>query len=141
LIQKIHDHGYKLKINTVINRLNFGENMVEFLNDANASRWKVFQVLPIAGENDEHIGELTITDEQFDLFLKRHRQVEALIPETNIDMKGSYVMVDPAGRFFINSSGKHRYGPPVLEVGIKRGIESLNYDIVKFEKRGGVYDW
>ena len=35
-------------------------------------------------------------------------------------MTGSYVMVDPAGRFFDNTSGYHTYGRPILEGGRKR---------------------
>lgn len=56
-------------------------------------------------------------------------------------MKGSYAMVDPAGRFFDNATGKHNYSRPILEIGQYLAIQQVNYDIQKFETSGGWYDW
>ncbi|SDG94661.1 radical S-adenosyl methionine domain-containing protein 2 [Flavobacterium omnivorum] len=56
-------------------------------------------------------------------------------------MKGSYVMVDPAGRFFDNTTGKHFYSEPILEVGCDAAIQQMNYDALKFDERGGNYTW
>ena len=41
------------------------------------------------------------------------------MPESNELMRGSYVMVDPAGRFFDNVEGGHTYSRPILEVGVE----------------------
>lgn len=108
-------------------------------------RWKVLQALPIAGQNDGRIDDLLITREQFDRFVARHREVETagihLVPESNDLMTGSYVMVDPAGRFFDNVDGVHRYSLPIFEVGVTAALEEVRIDPETFRRRGGAYNW
>jgi radical S-adenosyl methionine domain-containing protein 2 len=40
-----------LKLNTVVNRLNYAEDMRENIESLDPFRWKVFQVLELEGEN------------------------------------------------------------------------------------------
>jgi len=141
LIDQMHHYGFGLKINTVVTRLNYREDMTNFMLTSGAERWKVLQVLPIVGQNDTCISDFTITDEQFKYFLNRHKKVDFLVPESNSAMKGSYVMVDPAGRFFENSKGIHHYSEPILEIGVFEALQSLTYDFEKFIERGGIYNW
>lgn len=144
LVDRIKQHGYGLKINSVISKKNFNENMGEFIRYAKPKRWKLFQVLPIVGQNDLHIANFKISDEQFQLFLDTHnnlRDVTVIVPESNTQMKGSYAMVDPAGRFYDNATGRHHYSQPILEIGSQLAIQQVNYDFSKFVSRGGIYDW
>ena len=144
LIDRIKAHGYGLKINTVVCSKNYTEDLNTFIQYAKPKRWKVLQVLPMEGQNDQNINELKINDDQFQEFLKNHSNLEDvtnIIPETNSQMKGSYAMVDPAGRFFDNATGKHNYSRPIIEIGPFLAIQQVNYDIKKFESRGGWYDW
>ena len=103
----------RLKINTVVTRENCGEDLGGFISRARPERWKLFQVLPVAGQNDGPVDNLLVSLEEFDQYVARNRYVESLgitvVPESNNLMTGSYVMVDPAGRFFDNVSGTHRY--------------------------------
>ncbi|QCE43320.1 viperin family antiviral radical SAM protein [Psychroserpens sp. NJDZ02] len=141
LINKIHQYGYGLKINTVVNKVNYKDNLASFIAKAKPKRWKVLQVLPIKGQNDNKIDAFKITDEEYAHFLDTHKDVETIVPESNDEIKGSYVMVDPAGRFFDNAAGTHNYSKPILEVGIQEALKTMNYDFDKFLNRGGVYDW
>jgi radical S-adenosyl methionine domain-containing protein 2 len=144
IVDNIKGYGYGFKMNTVISRLNFEENMVDFISYAKPSRWKILQVLPIKGENDAHIGKLKITEEEFQYFIDKHsmlKDITKLIPEANNQMKGSYVMVDPAGRFFDNTDGKIKYSQPILKVGGNNAFKEMPYDTEKFLERGGIYDW
>jgi radical S-adenosyl methionine domain-containing protein 2 len=144
LIDKIKSYGYGFKINTVVNRLNYHENMSDLIKFAQPTRWKVLQVLPIIGQNDGTIDSLTITEEQFNTFLTNHSKLETyttIVGESNEMMKGSYAMVDPAGRFFDNTQGKYNYSKPILEIGARLAIQQMNYDFDKFVLRGGVYRW
>lgn len=142
LIAQIHQFGYNLKINTVVNRLNYLEDLNEFIRFANPNRWKVLQALPIVGQNDRQIDAFKISAKEFNFFLHTHRYLNQLIvPETNSQILGSYVMVDPAGRFFDDSEGKHRYSMPILEVGIPQALSQVQYDALKFLERGGLYNW
>jgi radical S-adenosyl methionine domain-containing protein 2 len=56
-------------------------------------------------------------------------------------MKGSYSMVDPAGRFYDNTKGAHTYSKPILEIGARLAIQQMSYDFSKFVSRGGIYNW
>lgn len=138
---RIKKYNYRLKINTVVNKYNFKENMVELISEANPERWKVLQVLPIENQNDKNINDFIISENEFDNFLKNHKEVESMISENNNEMKGSYAMVDPAGRFFDNTKGFHNYSKPIIEVGTDLAIQEMNYDFSKFIKRKGLYNW
>lgn len=141
LVATVKQYGYGLKINTVVNKVNFEESFIEFIEYAKPKRWKVLQVLPMIGQNDKEIDNYKITDSEFNHFKKRHQSIKTLIPESNNAIKGSYVMVDPAGRFFDNSTGTHNYSKPILEVGAQEAIKTMNYNLVKFKDRGGYYNW
>lgn len=138
-IKKIHQHGYRLKINTVVNKLNFDENMVDFIKRSRPKRWKVLQVLPIKNQNDRDIKKFMISNNEFQYFLKTHHEIQTQISECNDEIKGSYVMIDPAGRFFDNSEGKHNYSDPVLAVGVDNAYNQVNYSLKKFIDRKGLY--
>ena len=142
LLTMIQKYDYKIKINTVVNSYNVNENMTEFIHKFKIQRWKVFQVLPIKGENDHFINEMKVSTIQFEEYLNRHYLVgNVLVPENNKQMKGSYAMVDPAGRFFENKTGKLQYSEPILKVGVAKAYSQANPDIKKFLDRGGLYDW
>jgi radical S-adenosyl methionine domain-containing protein 2 len=142
LVNLITSLGFKLKINTVVNKYNYNENLSGFIEVSGTNRWKVFQVLPIKGENDKHIDELKITKEEFNFFLANHEKTKhVLVPENNEEMRGSYAMVDPAGRFFENSTGSIINSDPVLKVGVEKAYDMAHPDSDKFIKRGGVYNW
>jgi radical S-adenosyl methionine domain-containing protein 2 len=138
---KIKKFGYRLKINTVVHRLNWQEDFSEFIIEIQPERWKVFQVLPIEGQNDGKVEEFLISDAQFEAFIQRHQHLACLVPETNEAIQGSYLMIDPAGRFFDNSEGKHRYSSPILAIGIEEALTQIGADYRKFLQRGGVYAW
>ncbi|MDX2303261.1 MAG: viperin family antiviral radical SAM protein [Microscillaceae bacterium] len=139
LCLKIKGLGYRLKINTVIHQFNWKENFSGFITEIQPERWKVFQVLPIAGQNDIAVERFLISEDEFQVFIQRHQQFTCLAPESNEAIKGSYLMIDPAGRFFDNSEGKHRYSQPILEVGIEQSIQEIGVDYSKFLERGGLY--
>nr|WP_321227762.1 viperin family antiviral radical SAM protein [uncultured Psychroserpens sp.] len=141
LVDNIKKYGYGLKINTVVNKVNYKDNLTEFIEYANPQRWKVLQVLPIVGQNDAKIDDFKITTEEYNYFLNTHTDVKTIVPESNDEIKGSYVMVDPAGRFFDNAQGTHNYSKPILEVGVQEAIKTMNYDLGKFLERGGIYPW
>ena len=144
LVDRIKQHGYGLKINTVVNSKNYSENMTDFIRYAQPKRWKLLQVLPITGQNDLNIADFKITEEQFQTFLDSHKGLKddtAIVPESNTQMRGSYAMVDPAGRFYDNAMGKHNYSRPILEIGSRLAIQQVNYDFSKFVSRGGIYHW
>lgn len=140
-----HEARVRLKLNTVLTRLNCDEDMTQLVIQIRPERWKVFQVLPIAGQNDGKVDDLLITGQQFSDFVHYHQQSLpsdiVLVPENNEAMSGSYAMIDPLGRFFDNISGKHQYSDPILEVGVEQAWQQIEFLPERFEARGGNYDW
>ncbi|WP_139959576.1 viperin family antiviral radical SAM protein [Flavicella sediminum] len=141
IIERVRSYSYRLKINTVVNRYNFEENMIDFILKAKPERWKVLQSLRIENQNDDKFDEFEISQEEFNLFIENHKLVETIVPESNDQITGSYVMIDPAGRFFDNTEGTHMYSKPINEVGVNAAMSEMKYDFEKFMNRGGVYNW
>jgi radical S-adenosyl methionine domain-containing protein 2 len=144
IVDRIKSFGYRIKINTVVSATNYQENLSDLIAYIAPERWKIFQVLPITGQNDKHIEDLSVSTQKFFDFVDRHSALESvtrIVPEANSDMKGSYAMVDPAGRFYDNAEGTHNYSLPILEIGARLAIQQVNYDFNKFVKRDGIYDW
>ena len=141
--EEIRKRSIRLKVNTVVNRANHAEDLRPFIQNMRPERWKIFQALPVNGQNDARIGDLTVTYSQFASYVRRNSSVEALgitvVPENNELMTGSYVMVDPRGRFFDNTKGRHSYSRPILEVGVAEALEGATIDTDRFERRGGSY--
>ena len=145
IIGKIKRHGIRLKINTVVNSVNWEEDLTPFIQLAKPERWKLFQVLRVKGQNDAQIADFIITPEQFEAYVERNRIVEndgiSVVPENNEAMTESYVMIDPAGRFFDNTQGFYRYSEPILKVGVEEALKQVSIDPERFRQRGGEYDW
>jgi len=132
-----------LKINSVLTAQNFDEDMNAFIQELAPQRWKVFQALQVAGQNDLDAAFIRCPDEAFKVFQRRHthlsRQGIRTVFEGNDAMTGSYAMVDPYGRFFDNVEGVHRYSQPIWEVGSAAARQQVIVDAGKFVARGGVY--
>jgi len=141
LLYSIKTLGYKLKINTVVNSYNWQEDFNELIYLAKPDRWKVFQALRIEGQNDHQFDEIKVSAFQFSDFLWRHSKQTSMVPENNKKMTGSYLLVDPLGRLFENSSGKHTYSLPVQDSSVAECLKQINLDRSMFIKRGGLYKW
>ena len=144
MVDRVKSYGYGLKINTVVNRFNFQEDLTEFIRYAAPKRWKLLQVLPVEGQNENDVQPFVISVSDFNDFIslnKGVKQITTVVSENNNEMTGSYVMVDPAGRFFDNTEGRHTYSRPILEIGCGLAYQQIAFDADKFEKRGGIYDW
>ncbi len=141
--------GVRLKCNTVVSRLNVGEDMCGFISELAPERWKLFQMLPVAGENDGAVKDLSIPEADFRAFVERHSALGengiAIVPEDNDAMTASYLMIGPDGRFFwhaFHASGRTlEYGPPILEAGFGEALRQTSFSQEKFRDRGGAYDW
>ena len=122
----------RLKINTVVNALNFTEDMGPLIRQLCPDKWKVLRMLPTVTT------DLAISDHEFAQFLDRHASLGDLISaEDNSDMVESYIMIDPRGRFFQNSlsGGGYRYSAPILDVGADAAFRQINWLAKKFQAR------
>jgi radical S-adenosyl methionine domain-containing protein 2 len=144
IIERARENNVKVKVNTVVSNVNWNEELWPFISEVKPLRWKVFQVLPVSGQNDQYFQNFSISDEQFTSFLKLNAKADKftkLVAEDNRLMRESYVMIDPAGRFFDNVNGAHHYSSKILQVGIYKAFQEVYVSEEKFILREGLYDW
>lgn len=145
LAARVHALGLGLKLNSVVTALNWREDMTAFLRELRPARWKVFQVLAIAGQNDGDVEPLLVSREQFEAFVERHRALDAEglgpIAEDNDAMTDSYAMIDPLGRFYGNHEGRYVYSRPILEIGVAAALAEVDFEVKRLVARGGLYPW
>ncbi len=145
VVDLLRDRGIRPKINTVVSRSDCEEDLTGFIARARPERWKLLQALPVSGQNDGMVDDQLVTKKEFAAYVARNRGVEdlgvAVVPEDNGLMTGSYVMVDPAGRFFDNTAGAHTYSRPINEVGVEAALQEVSVHADRFLLRDGLYDW
>jgi radical S-adenosyl methionine domain-containing protein 2 len=57
-------------------------------------------------------------------------------------MKDSYVMVNPQGQFYNNTTtGRYLYSSPILEAGVNVALAQVGWNVETFLGRGGIYSW
>ena len=113
VVERVKLRGIRLKINTVVTADTWEEELSDFIAAAQPERWKIFQVLPVDGQNDGSVEPHIISQSQFRTYVNRNMKATeqgiSVVAEDNSLMRGSYAMVDPAGRFFDNTRGRHSY--------------------------------
>lgn len=123
---------WTLKLNTVVCAPNWQEDLSGLVRRLAPARWKVLRALPVVSR------ALEVSDAQFGAFVERHRALSSvMVVEDHADMEGSYIMVDPLGRFFQNRPGAfgYDYSPPILEAGAGRAFAQIGWSALKFARR------
>ena len=119
----------EVKINTVVNAINCGDDMSSLIQQLAPQRWKVLRMLPLATT------DLSVSDVDFQGFLTRHHNLaDVMCVEDNLDMVESYLMIDPHGRFFQNTvtQAMYRYSRQILEVGAAMAFSEITIEPEKF---------
>ncbi|MDQ8195694.1 viperin family antiviral radical SAM protein [Coraliomargarita sp. SDUM461004] len=137
--------GIRVKINTVVNQKNADEDFNDFIEQARPTRWKVLQASRVEEENGSCFNQWVVTQERFDAFVSRHASLSSqgvtVIPETQSDIRGTYAMISPDGRFFDTLEGTYNYSRPILDVGIEEAFSDVNFSMERFKQRDGDYDF
>jgi radical S-adenosyl methionine domain-containing protein 2 len=131
LAKKINPN-IKIKINTVVNQFNFNENMSDIIQFIKPDKWKIFRVLPATEKSKSQ----EISNNKFETFINQHKHIECTSVEDNNTMFNSYLMIDPYGRFFYNKTGGgYGYSQSILNTGITKALETIDFDYKKFTNR------
>ena len=138
----------KFKLNTVVCKYNYMEDMNEQIARLDPFRWKCFQVLMVKTENDgtadskRNVHDFKITDEEYEMFIKRHENQKCLIKESNSIMKSSYLILDEYMRF-LDKGDENNYiiSESILDVDVDKALSQIKWDEESFQKRLGEYDW
>lgn len=143
----------KFKLNTVVCKLNWQEDMVATVRELQPFRWKCFQVLFVEGENDAGVADtakdkrkrdardLLITTEQWETFCEKHQHLDAFVPESNDLMASSYLILDEYLCFLDKGKGEEIQSKSILEVGVAQALKEVYFDKQAFYNRGGEYAW
>ena len=121
-----------IKVNTVVNSLNYQESFVELITQIQPDKWKVFQVLPVLNKH------LLVTDKQFSEFVDCHQQLNGvMVVEDNDAMTNSYLMINPEGRFYQNSTTQsgYQYGELILDTTVEQALSVCNINWETFSSR------
>ncbi|MCC2959334.1 viperin family antiviral radical SAM protein [Massilia sp. IC2-278] len=121
----------KVKVNTVVNKVNQSDDLTDVIQRLRPDKWKVLRMLPVVDDR------LAVPQQAFDDFVRRHAHLAAIRHvEDNQDMTESYLMVDPMGRFFQNVEGGsargYRYSQPILEAGASAAFVGMRFSAPKF---------
>ena len=138
------NHSIKFKINTVVNSLNWNQDMTKEIELLNPYRWKCFQVLIIDTENNgtkslRDANYFKIDSESFRFFIDRHAALNP-IAESNELMRNSYLVLDENLCFLDSSDGK-KASKSLLDCSVEECLKDANWDHESFVNRGGIYDW
>ena len=143
-IKFVHEINPKLKIkvNTVINKYNFSEEMLYSVLALKPYKRKILRQMPF-GENKG------ISDFKFYSFIcNNYKEPEYLngnceiAIEDNNAMTESYLMISPDGRLFQNGSAEYSYSRPLTEVSFAEALNDIKFNESKFDGRyDGSYTW
>ncbi|WGK68588.1 viperin family antiviral radical SAM protein [Candidatus Haliotispira prima] len=134
------NNDLKVKVNTVVNRYNWKQDMRKEIADFGVDKWKILRVLGSTAKSKLE----EILDAQFKGFCERHKNVVNVRDvkiEDNSLMKHSYLMINPGGCFFSNSETKfekqedYLYSESILKVGIFKALEQISFDDKSYQGR------
>ena len=135
LAKSIKGNGIKLKINTVVSRLNINEDMRELYKALQADRLKFFQMQIVDGVN-ELARKNQISKEEFRAFCQKHQRYgKEVVFEESGTMENSYLMIDPKGRFLLNDGGTYKSYGDCLKEELLIIMKSVPFNNEKFGKR------
>lgn len=146
--------NYKIKINTVVHNFNQNDTSMVFVlkrlleieSPFKIDRWKIFQTLRVEGQNDLQFENIAADEISFIKYVNYIKESFKdfninVVAEDNEAMTGSYLLVDPQGRLFENSKGKHTYSKSLINNDIDDCLKQIDLDRDMFVKRGGIYNW
>lgn len=122
-------YGIKFEIKTVVNRYNVAENMNKQIKTLQPFRWQVFQVRTVNCENDSaaikrNACPVCISDEEFQKFCRRHKDIQSFYPESNKVGESSHLMLDEYMCFL--KEGTCAPTKSILSVGVTHAMEDLS---------------
>lgn len=128
-------YNIELKINTVVCKENYQEDLNDLYRLLKPSRIKFLQ-MTIVEEVNSNALELKISKNEFNEFCKRHKNcIPIPIIEDEDSMQNSYILIDPDGYLMINNQGKYEKIGNLLTESIDYLIKEMSIDYPKYNNR------
>ena len=105
-------YGIRLKVNTVVSKLNLDEDLLSVYNRLQPDKLKIFCMHVVENVNGKVSG-LIPTQEEYNTFVERNSAVEncTVVIEGHDSMQNAYFMINPQGEVYMNDGGtEKKYG-------------------------------
>ena len=138
LCREIKEKGIRLKINTVVSKLNLHENFIEFYKGVQPDRIKLLQVLKPNQKGLPSYENLLITEEEFRCFVRRNNDEtlkDLIVAENNEAMLNAYYVLDVDGCFLDNASGARSNSLLEKEISVPDALKTIRVDEQKYLAR------
>lgn len=123
----------KIKINTVVSRLNVDENLTALENKIPVSRWKFLKIKPFDNKTFSN-KNLLISGDEFNRFLERNTRIDsAIIPEHTATR--SYIIIDNRGNLLDNFRDNYDIVGNLLEESFDMVFGRYNFDNELYQSR------
>lgn len=139
LCSTIKAKGVRLKINTVVSKLNLDEHFLSFYKEVSPDRLKLLQVFyPPQTSFLREEKDVSITEEEFNHFVKENTDEtlrDILVVEDNEAMTNAYYLLESDGCFRDNGTGES--SPSLLneDVDVPKALEGICIDKKKYNDR------
>ena len=134
----IHRYGIRLKINTVVSKLNLDEDMLSVYELLSPDKIKLLCAHVNKGMMRNEEDGFVPSDEEYRQFVARNRydnnNCRVVIEEAG-DMENSYVMIDPQGEVVLNEHGNAKEYGNCRAKSLTEIVRSLPIDEEKFFAR------
>ncbi len=120
----------KIKINTVVSRLNINENLIDLENKISIDRWKFLKIKEFDNKSFSN-KSLLITNDEFSKFLVLNRRVKGdCVPEQTTER--SYIIIDNQGNLLDNFGNNYEHVGNLLS-------ESFDSVFTRYNFNGDLY--
>ncbi len=133
------NQGIKIKVNTVISKLNIDEDIIPLYEAIHFDRVKLLQVR-IQGNCNETAQKYEISAESFNLYTDKIKRLNPnIIIESESEIESSYIIIDPLGHLISNQNNYHKQVGSIfkekledliIEAGIQYKLFSKRYTLI-----------
>lgn len=134
LLSYASELGIKIKVNTVVSKLNINEDLSYLYKSIQFDRIKLLQIR--INENcNESASHLEITKDEYHRYTSKVKSTPKVIIEPEDDIESSYVIIDPQGNMIANSNHNHQKVGSIFNESIENLIKKSNLVYETFSKR------
>lgn len=135
LCKTIKAHGIKLKINTVVSKLNLDEDFSKFYKSINPDRIKLFQVLKPNNQLKQNYDDLLVSQEEFTQFIKKQSANVQIVVENNDAMTNAYYILNSECQFLDNKTGIKSPSLVNNSLSVEEALSYIGFDYKKYSAR------
>lgn len=135
VLQYAKEKGIKLKVNTVVSKLNVNEDILPLYERVEFDRVKLLQVR-IQDNCNEVAKTHEITNKEFEEYSKRIMSKNSdIIIEPESEIESSYIIIDPQGYLIANKGNDHQKDGSIFNETLEDLITKAEINYNSFNKR------